>query len=58
MITKKYRIRKGSLAAKVIALDNRLNDSAWGLVAMGVLGLIIGGIFAYGMNLVHPLFQP
>lgn len=53
---KKYRIREGSIAAKVIALDNKLNKSAWGVVAMGIFGLILGGIFAIGMNDIHPLF--
>lgn len=53
---KKYRIREGSIAAKVIALDSKLNNSPWGIVVMGVFGLILGGIFAIGMNDIHPLF--
>lgn len=55
---KKYRIREGSIAAKVVAIDSKLSNSAWGIVVMGICGLIIGGIFAYGMNEIHPLFQP
>lgn len=53
---KKYRIREGSIAAKVVELDNKLNNSAWGVVVMGICGLLIGGIFAIGMNDIHPLF--
>lgn len=53
---KKYRIREGSIATKVIALDNKLTKSAWGVVAMGIVGLILGGIFAIRMNAIHPLF--
>lgn len=53
---KKYRIREGSIAAKIIAMDNKLQNSAWGVVLMGIFGLILGGIFAIGMNDIHPLF--
>ena len=53
---KKYRIREGSIAAKVVAFDNKLNNSFWGVVAMVIFGLILGGIFAIGMNDIHPLF--
>lgn len=53
---KKYRIREGSIAAKAAAFDNKLNNSFWGVVAMGIFGLILGGIFAIGMNDIHPLF--
>lgn len=53
---KKYRIREGSIAAKIIALDNKLQNSAWGVVMMGIFELILGGIFAIGMNDIHPLF--
>lgn len=53
---KKYRIREGSIAAKVVAFDNKLNNSFWGAVAMAIVGLVIGGMFALGMNEIHPLF--
>lgn len=53
---KKYRIREGSIAAKVVAIDNKLNNSFWGVVTMAAVGLIIGGLFAVGMNDIHPLF--
>ena len=51
---KKYRIRDNSIAAKALDLENKINNSAWGVVIMGIFGLMLAGIFAWGMNEVHP----
>lgn len=53
---KKYIIKENGLLDKAIKMDHKLSNSTWGVVAMGIFGLIIGGVFAVGMNEIHPLF--
>lgn len=53
---KNYRIRKGSIADKVLTFDWYLSNSWLGVVVMGIIGLGFGAIFALGLNSIHPIF--
>lgn len=52
---KETRIRKGSIADYALRISWKIDHSAWGFVVVAIFGLMLGGIFALGMNEIHPL---
>lgn len=52
----KTRIRPGSIADKVIRIDEHADSSAWGVIVMGICGLLLAGMFGVGLNDIHPLY--